>query len=71
MTRLVSTYLRLRETARRHPERRLSRGQEGQGMTEYGLILVLIAVVVVLVLSTLGQHLNGTFSNVSNAIGGG
>jgi pilus assembly protein Flp/PilA len=69
MTRLVSTYFMLREAARRHPERRRSGGQEGQGMVEYGLILVLIAVVVVLVLSTVGSRLNNDFSNVSNALG--
>jgi Flp pilus assembly pilin Flp len=38
-------------------------------MVEYGLILVLIAVVVVLILSTVGKRLNNAFSNVSNALG--
>jgi pilus assembly protein Flp/PilA len=69
MTRLVSTYFELRETARRHLERGLSGRQAGQGMVEYGLILVLIAVVVVLILSTVGKRLNNAFSNVSNALG--
>ena len=69
MARLVSTYSQLREAARRHLERVLSGGQEGQGMVEYGLILVLIAVVVVLILSTVGKRLNNAFSNVSNALG--
>ena len=69
MARLASSYLWLREAGRRQPARRRSAGQEGQGMAEYGLILVLIAVVVVLVVSTLGKQLNNTFSNVSSGLG--
>jgi Flp pilus assembly pilin Flp len=38
-------------------------------MVEYALILVLIAVVVVLILTTLGKQVNKVFSNVSSAIG--
>ncbi|MGD0371424.1 MAG: Flp family type IVb pilin [Candidatus Dormibacteria bacterium] len=68
MARLVSTYSQLREAARRHLERVLSGGQEGQGMVEYGLILVLIAVVVVLILGTIGSRINDVFSNVSNGL---
>jgi Flp pilus assembly pilin Flp len=38
-------------------------------MVEYGLILVLIAVVVVLILGTIGSRINDVFSNVSNGLG--
>ncbi len=38
-------------------------------MVEYALILVLIAVVVVLILTTLGKQVKNAFSNVSSAIG--
>ena len=41
----------------------------GQGMVEYALILVLIAVVVIVVLRMTGQQVNNVFSNVSNALG--
>ena len=47
LTRITSTYLSLREVACRPLDRGLSRREEGQGMVEYALILVLIAVVVV------------------------
>ncbi len=69
MTRITSTYLSLREMARRPLDRGLSRREAGQGMTEYGLILVLIAVVVVLILSTVGKQVNKIFSNVSSSMG--
>jgi len=44
--------------------------EEGQGMTEYGLILILIAIIVVLMLGVLGHQVNNTFSNISNGLGG-
>jgi pilus assembly protein Flp/PilA len=47
--------------------RQLAR-QEGQGMTEYGLILVLIGIFVVLMLGFLGHQVNNTFSNISNGL---
>ena len=67
MTRLVSTYLSCGRRRAVTWSAGSRGGQEGQGMVEYGLILVLIAVVVVLVLSTVGSRLNNDFSNVSNA----
>jgi pilus assembly protein Flp/PilA len=42
--------------------------QEGQGLTEYGLILVLIAVVVILMLGVLGGQVSSQYSNISNAL---
>jgi len=69
MKQLASAYFQLLEAARRTLARGLSGRQEGQGMVEYSLILVLIAVVVVLILSTVGKKLNNDFSNVSNALG--
>ncbi len=47
-------------------KRRLSRGQ---GMVEYALLLVFIAVVVIVVLLTLGQQVANVFSNVAGALG--
>ena len=69
MTRMTSTYLSLREAASGRVDRGVSRREEGQGMVEYALILVLIAVVVILVLSTVGKQVKNAFSNVSSAIG--
>jgi pilus assembly protein Flp/PilA len=69
LTRITSTYLSLREVARRPLDRGLSRREQGQGMVEYALILVLIAVVVLLILTTLGKQVKNVFSNISSAIG--
>jgi pilus assembly protein Flp/PilA len=69
LTRITSTYFSLREMARRPLDRGLSRREDGQGMTEYALILVLIGVVVVLILTTLGKQVKDAFSNVSSVLG--
>jgi pilus assembly protein Flp/PilA len=42
--------------------------EEGQGMVEYALILVLISIVVIVILSTLGKTVNNVFSNVSKGL---
>lgn len=48
---------------------RLFRSERGQGMVEYALILVLIAVVVIAVLIVVGNQIQNTFCNISGAIG--
>jgi pilus assembly protein Flp/PilA len=63
---LVDAYLRLRERLLRPHERD---DETGQGMVEYALILILIAVVVIAVLTTLGKRVNNLFSNVSSGLG--
>jgi pilus assembly protein Flp/PilA len=42
--------------------------EEGQGLVEYALILVLVAIVVIVILSILGPAIGNVFSNVVNAI---
>lgn len=49
---------------------RLITEEEGQGMVEYGLILVLIAVVLVGVLTTLGGDLKSLFKGISDTLTG-
>lgn len=44
------------------------RNENGQGMVEYGLLLALIAVAVIVVLGTMGNQLNTMFTNVSNKL---
>jgi pilus assembly protein Flp/PilA len=44
---------------------RLINKRSGQSLVEYALILALIAVVAVLVLQGLGQHINNTLSSVN------
>jgi pilus assembly protein Flp/PilA len=43
-------------------------GQRGQGLVEYGLILVLVAVVVVVALTALGGQLNTIFDTIKNTL---
>lgn len=42
--------------------------EEGQGMVEYGLILALIAVVVIVAVTTIGTDLNTKFNDIATAI---
>ncbi len=43
--------------------------QEGQGMVEYALILVLVSIVVIVILLTMGNQIKNVFSNVVTALG--
>jgi pilus assembly protein Flp/PilA len=45
------------------------RGEEGQALVEYALILGLIAVFAIGSLQLLGQNVDGVLSNIANAIG--
>lgn len=42
--------------------------QEGQGLVEYALILVLVALVVIVILAVLGPAIGNTFSEIVNTI---
>lgn len=44
--------------------------EKGQGMTEYGLILGLIAVVVAVSLTTMGDTIKSKFNEVITKLGG-
>jgi pilus assembly protein Flp/PilA len=57
---MLSAYLKLRAITTR---------QEGQGMVEYALILVLVSIVVIVVLLTMGRQVKNVFSNVVAALG--
>lgn len=43
--------------------------ESGQGMVEYALIIALIAIVVIVALSTLSGKIRGVFENSSNELG--
>lgn len=43
--------------------------QQGQGMVEYALILVLVSIVVIVILLTMGNQIANVFSNVVAALG--
>ncbi|MEN6564335.1 MAG: Flp family type IVb pilin [Christensenella sp.] len=44
------------------------RNEEGQGMVEYGLIIALVAVVVIVGLTALGGKANTLFSGISDKL---
>ena len=48
--------------------RKWFRSRKGQGMVEYALILVLIAIVAITMLRGLGAQVNTTFSNVNSTL---
>jgi pilus assembly protein Flp/PilA len=43
--------------------------EDGQGLVEYALILVLIAIVVIAVLGILGGKVSGAFSSINSGLG--
>jgi pilus assembly protein Flp/PilA len=43
--------------------------EEGQGLVEYALILVLVAVVVIAILTVLGPQIGAVFSSVTSGLG--
>ncbi len=43
--------------------------QEGQGLVEYALILVLVSVVVIAILTLLGPAIGNVFSQIVNTFG--
>ena len=59
---MSSWYVRLRESLAR---------QEGQGLVEYALILVLVAIVVIGVLTTMGTKIQAAFQDIVGSLGGG
>ncbi len=44
--------------------------EKGQGLVEYALILVLVAIVVIVVLSLLGPAIGDIFSNILDSMSG-
>jgi len=44
--------------------------EKGQGLVEYALILVLIAIVVIVALTALGTRVSTVFHNIVSGLGG-
>ena len=64
-TIMLNVYLRIRNYIED-----LLRKEEGQTLTEYALILVLIAIVVIALLGLLGQQIQTVFSQITSGLGG-
>ncbi len=43
--------------------------EEGQGLVEYALILVLVAIVVIAILTILGPQIGNIFSRITSGLG--
>jgi pilus assembly protein Flp/PilA len=50
------------------PTSRRRDDERGQGLVEYALVLVLIAIFVIVVVGVVGHQTNNVFSNVSNGL---
>lgn len=44
--------------------------EDGQGLVEYALVLVLVAVVVIAILTVLGPQIGEVFSQIVSGLGG-
>ncbi len=44
--------------------------EEGQGLVEYALILVLVAIVVIAILALMGPQIANAFSKITAGLGG-
>ncbi len=42
--------------------------EEGQGLVEYALILVLVSIVAIIALGALGVKISGVFNTITNAV---
>ena len=50
--------------------RYILRNERGQGLTEYALIIALVAIVAVAALTLLGGQIGTIFGNITNELGG-
>jgi pilus assembly protein Flp/PilA len=44
------------------------KSEKGQGLIEYALIIALIIIIVIALLSVIGQQVNNIYSNINNAL---
>jgi len=49
---------------------KIFRNQKGQGLTEYALIIALVAIVAVAALTLLGGQIDAIFGQITGALGG-
>jgi pilus assembly protein Flp/PilA len=45
------------------------RSEEGQGLVEYALIIVLVSIVVITALTLIGTNVNAVFNAIATALG--
>ncbi|MGH7697893.1 MAG: hypothetical protein ACRENV_04350 [Candidatus Dormibacteria bacterium] len=59
---------RARVRAWAYPVRRVRSGSPGQGMVEYSLVLLLVAMVVLVIFVVMGHRVSDLYSNISNGV---
>ena len=64
----ISLWLRLAAGWAQCQLPRFDDDEEGQGLVEYGLIIVLVSIVVVVALTALGAQLNSIFNNITGKL---
>jgi pilus assembly protein Flp/PilA len=42
--------------------------EKGQGLVEYAIIMVFVAIVVIAIMSVIGPDIGNTFSNIANSL---
>lgn len=47
------------------------RDESGQGLVEYGMIAMMIAIALILIVTIIGKQTNLMYSNISNGLNGG
>lgn len=47
-----------------------ARQEKGQGLIEYALIILLVSIVVIIVLTTLGDQIQAVFTSITTTLGG-
>ncbi|HEV3309739.1 MAG TPA: Flp family type IVb pilin [Chloroflexota bacterium] len=60
----ISTYV----TAVERIRSAANKGEEGQGMIEYGLLVALISIVAIVTITAIGSGLTSNFTKVLNAL---
>jgi pilus assembly protein Flp/PilA len=64
----AAQFHQLRKTKMKNFLARLWKEEEGQDLIEYGLLLVLVALLSVTFITTIGQKLSQIFSNAANVM---
>jgi len=63
---MLNTWVRLQALVA--SAKNAAQDEEGQGLVEYALILVLVSIVCIVILTTVGSQANNVFSKISSTL---